>query len=103
MPTGVTYFMRVIIYLVRVLVILALVVALVYFVFNFATDATTCYMVVKEGLGMRAESIIEGSSQEGLNKLFTDSFLEKDSLLNSQAARSVVQPLPVYWLWNPKY
>ena len=89
MTSGVTYASRTVLYLIRIAIIVAVIGVLLYFVFSYASAATTCFFFVKEGMTMREDVVIKDSSsaKEGLNRLFSEKFIENDALLKSTAYR----------------
>lgn len=67
------------------LLICGLVVGLVALAFFAALDYMSIQTLVKDGLQVRAEVVIKGEDPSLLSKVFSKSFLEQDTLLNSTA------------------
>lgn len=74
-------------YTVSRLFVLALAAALVVLAFFAAMDFMNAQILVKDGLQLRAEVIIKGDDPTALTKVFSKSFLEQDTLLNSTEYR----------------
>ena len=56
--------------------------------FYAAMDYMNAQILIKDGLQLRAEVIIKGDDPTALSKVFSKSFLEKDTLLSSGVYRS---------------
>lgn len=67
------------------LLICGLVVALIALAFFAAMDYMSIQTLVKDGLQVRAEVVIKEEDPSMLSKVFSKSFLEQDTLLNSTA------------------
>lgn len=73
-------------FLSRVL-IWAAAVALVVLAFFMAMDYMNASILTKDGLQVRAQVVIEGSDPSTLTKVFSKTFLENDTLINSDVYR----------------
>jgi len=67
----------------RKLTILVVVLLLIVLATFFAYDAANIYVMAKDGLSQRADTIINGEDADSLNRFFTKKFLNSDSLLRS--------------------
>jgi hypothetical protein len=73
-------------FLSRVL-IWAAAVGLIALAFFMAMDYMNASILTKDGLQVRAQVVIEGSDPSTLTKVFSKTFLENDTLINSDAYR----------------
>lgn len=72
-------------YLFSRVLIWAVAIGLVVLAFFMAMDYMNASILMKDGMQLRAEVIIKGADSSTLTKVFSTSFLEKDTLLNSDA------------------
>lgn len=80
-PTAVRAAKRGIWYFMRVILIVALIALACYGVFTTAFRAANMYILVTEGLQLRAECIVADGPKEELKAYFTEAFLSRDTLL----------------------
>ena len=84
------YLRRLLWYLVSRLLILCLALGLMTIVFYFSMNATNVYVVMKDGMAKRAKVIMMGLDEEGLERYFSPTYLERDQMLiqarNGQSA-----------------
>jgi hypothetical protein len=85
--TAMYTFLKFLWYLLSRILIWAAAVGLVVLAFFMAMDYMNASILTKDGLQVRAQVVIEGSDPSALSKVFSKNFLEKDTLINSDAYR----------------
>lgn len=98
-------------YIMCTVVLVVLLLGLCYGVFTSAMRASNLYILTTEGLKLRAKVAVVDGSRESLPDYFTNSFIETDSMLNTQAYdsftitdydyRVTVKGISV-WPWSTK-
>ena len=85
------YLRRLLWYLSSRLFIILCVLGLITTVFYFSMNATNIYIILKDGMAKRAQTVMMGA-EEDLSKYFAPAYLERDSLLTeARAGRSDYQ------------
>lgn len=82
MPKAVILAIRTLAYLIRTLLIVALVIGSLEFAFRTAMNVSNIYVLTMDGLQKRANKILMGKDEE-LEKYFSENFLRRDTLLNN--------------------
>ena len=82
MPKALKLVLRTIIYIIRTLLILALVAGALWFAFETAMNISNIYILTTDGLQKRANVALLGRNEE-LEKYFSERFLENDRLLTT--------------------
>lgn len=80
-------FLRFLWYLISRVLIWAAAVGLVLLAFFLAMDYMNTSTLIKDGMHLRAQVVIEGADPSALGKVFSKVFLENDTLLKSSAYR----------------
>lgn len=87
MPTALKIVLRFLWYLFSRLLIWAVAIAFVVLSFFVAMDYMNVQILTRDGMRVRSEVIIKGDDPTALSKVFSKSFLEKDTMLKSDAYR----------------
>ncbi len=87
MSSGATVVLRFLWYLLSRLLVGAVIVGLIVLSFFIAMDYMNVQTLVKDGLHVRADAILKNADTATLSKVFSKSFLESDTLLNSDTYR----------------
>lgn len=77
------YFRRFIWFIAARLLILLILISVLSVTFYFAMNATNIYVIIKDGMARRAQVIMMDESPDGLARYFTQSWIERDELLQS--------------------
>ena len=105
------YLRRFVWYIASRLFLIILILGLVVSVFYYAMNATNIYVVLKDGMSLRAQTIMQMDEGDELNRYFQQSYLEKDTeLQDARAGNSVYADYNVrgidhrlemgfLWLW----
>ena len=75
------YLRRLIWYVSTRLMVLVAVLGLAVLCFYFFMNATNIYVILKDGMAKRAQTVMMGADQEELKKYFAPAYLERDPLL----------------------
>jgi len=91
-------------YLAKKVIVLAIIVCLAVLATLIAYDCANIYIVVTEGMTLRATSILEGQENVVLQKFFTQAYLKADPLMNNNVYNDfIIQDynikMRVKWLW----
>jgi len=91
-------------YLAKRVIILAIIISLAVLAAFIAYDCANIYIVITEGMTLRATAILEGQENIVLNKFFTQSYLNADPLMNNNVYEDfIIQDynikMRVKWLW----
>lgn len=70
-------------YVFRTVLIISLILGAAYAVFTEGMYATNIYVIVTEGMALRADTVLKNGSVSDLKQYFTEEFLEQDELVNS--------------------
>ena len=92
------------------LLIAALVLSLIVVGFYMGMNSSYIYILMKDGMGLRAEVIISGAESRGLSRYFEDSYIQTDAeLLAALAGKSPYamyrissydQNVTLNWMWS---
>ena len=79
------YLRRLIWYVSSRLLIILCVLALVTTAFYFSMNATNIYIILKDGMAKRAQTVMMGA-EDDLSRYFSPAYLERDAMLVNAAA-----------------
>lgn len=71
-------------FILRAVIIISLLLAAAYAVFTEAMYVSNMYVIVTEGMGLRAETVLKNGASADLEQHFTLNFLANDPLLNDR-------------------
>lgn len=83
MTKATVYLTRVFLFIGKYAVIILLVSAMLIFSFFTAMNIANNYIIIKDGLSLRAAVAIDGEDSTELSRYFSSEFLENDEVLNS--------------------
>lgn len=69
-------------YLAARLMIIAMVLGLMTVVFYYAMNAANIYVILKDGMAQRAQTVLMNEEAQGLEKYFSKSYLDRDPVIN---------------------
>lgn len=70
-------------YFTKRLTTITLIIIILFMITFIAYDCANIYVILEEGMDMRAETVLTGEEAPLLDKFFTQSFIGSDKLLNS--------------------
>lgn len=77
------YLRRLIWYLATRLLALACVLGLMTVAFYFSMNAANIYVILKDGMAQRAQTVMMGEDREQLEKYFAKTYIDRDNVLTS--------------------
>ena len=89
------YFRRLIWHFATRLMIVCLALGLMLMSFYLAMNASNIYVIVKDGMAKRAQTVMMGTDESALEDFFTAAYLESDTALKN--AREGVSPYQLYY------
>ncbi len=92
------YFRRLIWFVATRLLALCLALGLLMMGFYLAMNASNMYVIVKDGLARRAQTVMMSAPEDDLDDYFTSSFLDTDAAL--KMAREGTSPYQLYYTVN---
>lgn len=104
MPKGLQLTSRILLYILRVALWVALAVALILFAYNFARDMSNIYIISTDGMQKRASVVLNKDNDVALEDFFAAAFIAKDTALNAGEyedyyIRDFDYKLSIQWMW----
>lgn len=104
------YIRRLVLYLLSRLFVISIIIGIFIMTFYYAMNASSIYVIVKEGMAKRAQVIMYSDDTESLKKYFLPAYISNDKSiqlkLNGQSPyswykiRGIDHRLELTWLWT---